>query len=181
MSCSAARDPLRRLERAFQAFFRRMKAGEKPGYPRFRSARRYDTLTWNDAWSIRDRRLSLQGIGHVKVKWHRELPRAATVSTVNVRRIAGRWYAAFTLALGVMAKPKRPMMPAVGVDLGVKSFATLSTGEVITGPRAYRATARRLRVAQRRVRRRIKGSRRRAKAAFMNWRSEPINVQAVAW
>jgi len=47
MSCHAMRDPLRRLERAFAAFFRRVKAGEKPGYPRFRSRRRYDSLTWD--------------------------------------------------------------------------------------------------------------------------------------
>jgi putative transposase len=74
ISCSAMRDPLRRLDRAFQAFFRRLKAGEKPGYPRFRARRRYDSLTWYEAWSIRERRLALPGIGHLKVKWHRELP-----------------------------------------------------------------------------------------------------------
>jgi len=46
MSCSAMREPLRRLEHAFHGFFRRVKAGEKPGYPRFRSRRRYNSLTW---------------------------------------------------------------------------------------------------------------------------------------
>jgi putative transposase len=65
MSCSAMRNPLRRLDRAYQAFFRRVKAGETPGYPRFRSRRRYDSLTWDSAWSIRERRLALPGIGHV--------------------------------------------------------------------------------------------------------------------
>src|SRR5438132_2697423 len=101
MSCSAMGSPLRRLERAYQAFFRRVTAGEKPGYPRFRSRRRYDSLTWDSAWSIQQRRLALPGIGHLKVRWHRELPASAKVCTVTVRRVAGRWYACFALALQV--------------------------------------------------------------------------------
>ena len=68
MNCTAMRDPMRRLDRAFEAFFRRLKAGVKPGYPRFRSARRYDSLTWADGWAVRDRRLALQGVGHLKVR-----------------------------------------------------------------------------------------------------------------
>jgi putative transposase len=58
MNCSAMRDPLRRLDRAFDAFFRRVKAGAKPGYPRFRSVRRYDSLTWDSGWGIHDGRLA---------------------------------------------------------------------------------------------------------------------------
>jgi len=167
MSCSAMRSPLRRLDRAYQAFFRRVKAGDTPGYPRFRSRRRYDSLTWDSAWSIQQRRLALQGIGHLKVKWHRELPASAKVSTVTVRRVVGRWYASFALALQVFPVPDRKSMPAVGVDLGVQNFAALSTGELIPGPRAYRAALRKLRVAQRRVSRRVKGSRRRRKAGLL--------------
>ena len=167
MSCSAMRDPLRRVERAFQAFFRRVKAAEKPGYPRYRSRRRYDSLTWDEAWSIRGRRLALPGIGHLKVRWHRELPTSATVRTVTVRSVVGRWYASFTLMLPAAIAPARTPMPAVGVDLGIMTFAALSTGELIPGPRAYRAAARRLRLLQRRVSRRAKGSRRRRKAVLL--------------
>jgi putative transposase len=87
MSCSAMRDPLRRLDRAFTAFFRRAKVGGKPGYPRFRSARRYDSLTWTTGWGLHNARLALQGIGHARVKWHRSLPAAGVVRTVTV---AGR-------------------------------------------------------------------------------------------
>jgi putative transposase len=166
MSCAAMRSPLRRLERAYQAFFRRVKAGEKPGYPRFRSRRRYDSLTWDSAWSIQQRRLALQGIGHLKVMWHREMPASATVRTVTVRRVAGR-SVCFALALQVAAVPARKVMRAVGVDLGVHNFAALSTGVLIPGPRAYRKARRQLRVAQRRVSRRVKGSRRRQKAGLL--------------
>jgi putative transposase len=167
MSCSAMRDPLRRLDRAFTAFFRRVKGGAKPGYPRFRAARRYDSLTWDDSWSIRDGRLVLQGIGHLKVKWHRPLPPSARVRMVTVRRVAGRWYVCFSLQLSRPVRVAVGQRPAVGIDLGIHHFATLSTGEHVAGPRAYRAGMRQLRIAKRRLARRQKGSHRRQKAGLI--------------
>jgi putative transposase len=167
MSCSAMRDPLRRLDRAFGAFFRRVTVGAKPGYPRFRSVRRYDSLTWDSGWGIHDGRLALQGVGHVKVKWHRPLPAAAVVRTVTVRRVAERWYACFSLRLSGSRLLAAAGRPAVGLDLGIHHFATLSTGEGIPGPRAYRAAVRQLRVAQRRLARRQKGSHRRHAARLL--------------
>ncbi len=167
MSCSAMRDPLRRLDRAFAAFFRRVKAGAEPGYPRFRSARRYDSLTWDEAWGLRDGRLAVQGIGQVKVKWHRPLPASAEVRTVTVRRAAGRWYACLSLAVSRTPRAVAAGRPAVGLDLGIQHFATLSSGEQISGPRAYRIGLRQLRLAQRRMCRRQKGSHRRQKARLL--------------
>lgn len=167
MSCSAMRDPIRRLDRAFAAFFRRVKAGAKPGYPRFRSARRYDSLTWSSGWGVRDGRLALQGIGHVKVKWHRLLSASAVVRTVTVRRVAERWYAGFSLKVSRSPQLAVAGRPAVGLDLGIQHFATVSTGEQIRGPRAYGAAIRQLRLAQRRVSRRQQGSHRRQKARLL--------------
>jgi putative transposase len=151
MSCSAMRDPLRRLDRAYDAFFRRVRAGTKPGYPRFRSARRYDSLTLDSGWGLRNSRLALQGIGNVKVKWHRPLPTSAVVCTVTVRRMAGRWFACFSLEVPRSPQVATAGRSAVGLDLGIEHFATLSTGEQVLGPRAYRAAMRKLRIAQRRV------------------------------
>lgn len=85
MSCHAMRDPLHRVDRSFAAFFRRLKSGETPGYPRFRSRRRYDSLTW-DQWVLRNGRLGLRGIGHLKVRWHRPLRHDSQIRTVTVRR-----------------------------------------------------------------------------------------------
>jgi putative transposase len=167
MNCSAMRDPLRRLDRAFDAFFRRVKAGAKPGYPRYRSVRRYNSLTWDSGWGIHDGRLALQGIGKVKVKWHRPLPASAVVRTVAVRRVAERWYTCFSLRVPGLRPVAAAGRPAVGFDLGIQHFATLSTGEQIPGPRAYRAAMRQLRVAQRRVCRRQKSSNRRHKAGLL--------------
>ena len=167
MSCSAMRDPLCRLDRAFAAFFRRVQAGVKPGYPRFRSVRRYDSLTWDSGCGIRDGRLALRGIGQVKVKWHRSLPASAVVRTVTVRRVAGRWFACFSLHVFRSPRVAATGRPPVVLDLGIQHFASLSTGEQIPGPRAYRAAMWQLRVAQRRMCRRQKGSHRRRKAGLI--------------
>jgi hypothetical protein len=93
---SACQDVLRRVDRTFAAFFRRIKAGESaPGYPRFRSRSRYDSLTypaWGNGCGLRPSgRLYLQGVGELKVKWHRLLPTEAKIKTVTAKREAGRW------------------------------------------------------------------------------------------
>lgn len=165
MSCFAMREPLRRLDRAVAAFFRRLKAGEKPGYPRFRSRRRYDSLTW-DSWRLRQGRLGLPGIGFLKLRWHRPLPRDAELRNVIVRRHARHWYVGFVLHLPTPA-PQPVAGQSVGLDLGITTFAALSTGELLQGPRALRAAQRRLRVAQRRVSRRVRGSQRRRQAGLL--------------
>jgi putative transposase len=161
-------DALMRLDRAFVAFFRRCRSGEKAGYPRFRSKRRYDSLTWSFSGNaggvaLAGDKLRLQGVGGVKVKWHRKIPQDVGLKTVTVTRSCGRWYACFSMEVEVLASLTNESL-AVGVDLGIASFAALSTGELIDGPRPYRAARAELRVAQRRVARRKKGGNRRRKA-----------------
>jgi putative transposase len=161
---SACQDVLRRLDKAFAAFFRRLKAGEKPGYPRFRSKHRYDTLTWpswGDGCALHGKRLYLQGVGDMKVKWHR--PLQGTVKTVSAKREAGHWYVCFSVEM-----PEPEPLPSsdlvVGIDVGLTTFATLSDGKEVANPRHFRNAERRLRVAQRKLARRHRRSRRRLKA-----------------
>lgn len=161
---SACQDVLKRLDKAFQAFFRRVRRGEKPGYPRFRSRYRYNSLTWpsfGDGCTVRESgRLYLQGIGEVKVKWHR--PLAGRVKTVTIKREIGHWYVCFSVEVEV--EPTVESGTEVGLDLGLTTFAVLSTGEEIQNPRYLAATAPQLRRAQRKLARRSKRSRRRQKA-----------------
>lgn len=166
MNRNVGEDALRRLDRAFEAFFRRCRQGEKPGYPRFRSKARYDSLTWRKkggGYTVGER-LRLQGAGHIRVRWHRPLPEGAQIRTVTVRRTAsGKWFVSFALD-GVEPTPLPPTDEAVGIDLGITTLAALSTGEFVKGPRAFRSAQAKLRRAQRKLSRRKRGSHRRENA-----------------
>lgn len=160
-SCQAT---LRRLDRAFQAFFRRLKAGETPGYPRFRGRGRYDTVvfpSYGDGCKLRDGRAYFQHVGVVKVKLHR--PVEGRIKTMAFRREADGWYVVCSCDLGNVAV-EASTNPAVGIDLGLKAFLTTSEGESVPPPKFYRAAQRKLRRAQRHLSRCQKGSQRRQKA-----------------
>src|SRR5215468_868011 len=95
---SAAQDVLRRVDKTFKAFFHRIMAGLKAGYPRFKSRRRFDSYTfpsYGNGCRLKDARLYLQGVGHLKVKLHR--PVAGIIKTVTVKRECGKWYACFSV------------------------------------------------------------------------------------
>ncbi len=165
---SASQAVLRRVDKTFKAFFRRVKAGaDKPGYPRFKSRRRFDSYTfpsWGDGCRLTDAgRLYLQGVGHLKVKWHR--PLEGTTKTVTVKRQGGKWFVCFSVEYVADAGPWNE--ERVGIDLGLTDFATLSTGETIANPRHYRKAQGTLRIAQRRVSRRKRGGRNRRKAVVV--------------
>ena len=156
---------LRRLDRAFKSFFRRLKVGEAPGYPRFRDRDRFRLVefpSYGDGCRLKEnRRLYLQYIGHIQVKLHR--PVAGEIKTVSVKKSCGKWYAIFVCDIGD-APEAACDGPAVGIDLGLKSFFATSDGEVVAPPRYYRKALKKLRRDQRSRARKEKGSNRRRKA-----------------
>jgi len=157
-------DVITRLDRAFQAFFRRFKAGETPGYPRFHGANRYTSFTYKqfgNGATLDNGCLVLSKIGRVAVRWSR--PLAGTPKTVTISREADGWYACFSCE-GVPIQRLPETGREMGIDLGLESFATLADGSRIANPRIFRVAERRLKRAQRRVSRRKKGSHRRRKA-----------------
>jgi putative transposase len=167
-SFSSQQATLRRLDRAFAGFHRRVKAGEPPGYPRFKSAHRFDSVEWPKdgdgcRWQPEVRRVYLQGIGQVKVTIHRQVQ--GRVKTIQIRREGRRWM----LVLSCDQVPTRPLTPtraAVGIDVGIASFATTSDGQQVPNPSWGRAAAARLGAAQQVLARKQRGSnnRRRARA-----------------
>lgn len=162
---SCCQDVLRRVDKTYKAFYARVKRGEKPGFPRYRSARRYDSITfpsYGDGCRLLDNgKLRMQGAGHIKVKLHR--PVEGAIKTVTIKREAGRWYAVFSVECEASPLPSTDR--AIGIDVGLNSFAVLSSGEEIPNPRHYRKAEARLRCAQRKVaRRKNKRSNRRRKA-----------------
>jgi putative transposase len=134
-------DVLRRLDKAFDAFFRRIRNGEKPGYPRFQGEGRYDSFTYpQSGFALADTRgprqhryavLTLSKIGDVKVRLHR--PLVGQVKTVTSKREVNHWYV--TCSCEVEEDLLPPGEEAVGIDLGLLHFATLSTGETSENPR----------------------------------------------
>jgi len=160
-------DVLARLDKTFQAFFRRLKAGEKPGYPRFRASTRYTSFCYKEFGNgarLDNGFLVLSKIGRVAVRWSRPLD--GTPKTATISREADGYYVCFS-CVDVPVQPLAPTGQETGIDVGLKSFATLSNGESIWNPRWYRKAERRLKTAQRCVSRRKKGSHGRRKAVTL--------------
>jgi putative transposase len=162
-SFSSQQATLRRLNKAFGGFFRRVKTakpGTRAGYPRFKGQARFDSVEWpkdgdGARWLPESRRVYLQGIGQVKVHLHRRVD--GRVKTIQIKRQGRRW----VLVLSCDDVPTNPL-PATGtqagVDVGIAAFATLSDGTSVENPRWARKAADTLQVAQQRLQRAKRGS-----------------------
>jgi putative transposase len=151
------------LDRAFAAFFRRAKAGETPGYPRFKGKHRFDSFglkEYGNGFKIDGRRLKVTGIGRIPVRWHR--PIEGVVKTIRIVKRADGWYAC--LSCEVEATPLPETGTAIGIDVGVSSLITTSDGEKTPHPAWYRSEQRKLRRLQRSVARKKKSGSNRRKA-----------------
>jgi putative transposase len=157
-------DVILRVERAFQAFFRRVQAGEEPGYPRFQGRGRYSSFTFPEYGNgavLDGRVLSLSKIGRVPIRVHR--PLQGTPKTVIISREADGWYACLS-CVEVLVEPLPMTGKETGIDVGLKVFLINANGEIVENPRHYRNAETQLKKAQRRVSGRKKGSMRRRKA-----------------
>jgi putative transposase len=152
-SFSSQQSTLRRLNKAFDGFFRRVKAGQKAGYPRFKGAARFDSVQWpkdgdGARWLPDHKRVYLQGIGQIKVHQHRRVE--GRVKTIQIKRQGRRWM----LVLSCDDAPTNPLPAAgasAGVDVGIATFATLSDGAAVDNPRWARQAAAKLVAAQQRL------------------------------
>jgi putative transposase len=160
VSCDIQRDPLRRVDRAFKAFFRRCKAGQKPGYPRFRSHLRYDSFGFSLP-VVRGNHLNIPNVGRLKVRGGREI--AGKAKCCTVKRDGNRWTASVVCDVG-SAPEKRTVTTAVGMDVGLTTLATLSDGTEIENPRWTRQHEDRIARANRRLARKQKRSKNRIRA-----------------
>jgi putative transposase len=156
-------DTLRRVQKAMETFFRRVKNGEKAGSPRFKSYNSFDSFTYpQSGFSLpHDKRVCLSKIGSIKVKLHR--PSEGPMKSCSIKGEVDHWFVVFSWevqATEALSKNNE----AIGVDRGVTHFATLSTGEKIENPRHYRRAQKRLAQLQQNLNRKKKGSHRRRKA-----------------
>jgi putative transposase len=159
-----SQNALKRVDFAFDNFFGRIKAGQKPGYPRFRSRPRYDSFTYpQSGFALKGNRLHLSKIGKIPIHFSR--PIEGEIKTCTIKREVDGWYVIFAVEVSnkeITAAPKQ----SVGVDVGIESFATLSDDDAapIENPKYFRQAEKGLKTAQRRVSRRVKKSKRRKKA-----------------
>src|SRR5919199_5008351 len=124
-SFSAEQQVLRRLDKAFKSFFRRLRERKgKAGFPRFQAKSRFDSAEFRvgDGLTVcRTKRLGIVGIpGEIKVKWHRDIPAEAKVGAAVLCRNAGRWYVVFQIDVPEGGAPERPFNP-VGIDVGLSA------------------------------------------------------------
>ncbi len=166
INANSAYEVLIKLDNTFKAFRDRIKRGQKPGFPRFKPASRYNTLTYQqygNGCKIRGNKFYLQGIGEVCAKFHR--PVVGGIKMLQITRRNNKFYASFACYTEISPLPKTNN--SLGIDMGLESFAVTSEGEFIENPRYYRTAQRKLRVLNRSVSRKHKGSVSRKKAVHL--------------
>jgi len=157
---------LERLDKAYASFFRRVKSGDKPGFPRFKGRNRYDSFTLKQAgWKLDGRYLTIRNIGRFKLRLSR--PIEGDIKTVTIRRAStGKWYVCFSCD-NVSEKPLPKTGKDIGIDVGCESFLTTSEGMKVENPRFFKKSQDMLTMRQQRLSHRVKGSNRRKKARVM--------------
>jgi putative transposase len=167
-SFSSLQQTLRRLRKSFDGFFRRVKAGEKAGYPRYKGKGWFKSIcyVYEDGIRLKEGRLYIHHVGLVRLFQHRPIPQQAKIKmavlpqvrTFRKRDQLGNWFV--ILQVETPDPNAAPVgRPAVGIDVGLETFAALSTGERIANPRWFRASQEKLAVLQRRRSRCTRGSR----------------------
>jgi putative transposase len=151
-----------RVDLAYKAFFRRVKAGEEPGYPRFKGYGRYDSFTFpQSGFSLNGDTLKISKIGEVRINLHRTI--GCDISTLTIQRDRlGNWYACFVCDVETI--PLVQSDKVVGIDLGLTTFAQLSDGNKIKRERWMKRDIKDLKRIQRKVSALPKGSPERDKA-----------------
>lgn len=151
-----------RLDKGFKSFFRRVKNGENPGYPRFRGKHRYNSFCYTQSgFSIEEDNIKLSKIGKIKIVQHR--PISGRVKTCTLRKTpSGEWDV--SLSCEVETRPLPETDGSVGIDVGIENFAALDNGEMIENPRFFKKSEKELAKAQRKLSKLKKGTLERRKA-----------------
>lgn len=146
------------LGRAFENFF-----AKRAEYPVFRKKGQDDRFSLsNDQFSVEQRRIRIPKLGWVRMR--EALRFTGRIISASISRVADQWYVSITVEAESPPLPPSENQDAVGVDLGIKTLATLSTGEKFLGPKAMNTLLKRLRRLSRALARKVIGSRNRTKA-----------------
>ena len=170
VDATALQSSLRDLDDAYQNFFRRVKQGGKPGYPRFKSKRHkqsYKSKCVGSNIKVLDGAVQLPKLGNVKCRISRPVQGRILSATVS-RSAGGKYYVSLCCRLEEDL-PKLPLTgEAVGLDVGIKSFAVASDGTEYPNPKYLRRSEKKLARLQRQLSRKTKGS--------QNWNKARVRV-----
>jgi putative transposase len=160
-------DVVKRVDLAFQHFFRRVKTRDgRAGFPRFKSYRRYNSFTLTQSgWKLDGNHLHIRNVGRFKLYLSR--PIEGDIKTVTIKRTStGKWFVLFSCD-NVPCQPLPESNKTIGLDVGLNSFCVDSTGKAIDNPKYFRRSEKLLRIRQRALARKKKGSIRRGKARLL--------------
>ena len=163
VSKCAPQEALKDLHKAFQNFYRGLKKGQKVGFPKFKRKGEKDSFRLTGTIRFHGRRIQLPRIGKIRLKERRRQYHEGRILSATIRRRADRWFVSVTVE-EELPGPAEGTGPPVGVDLGIKTLATLSDGNTFANPRALRRNLRKLRRLHRSLSKKRKGSRNREKA-----------------
>jgi len=160
-----------RVSKAFANFFRRVKEkklGKKVrvGFPRYKKFAKSITFPQSGFRIISGKRLRLSKVGAVPIVLHR-IPKGKIKTLTIKRNQAGQWFAIFSCEISISGiSERKDVAPAIGIDIGLETFATLSNGGTIANPRFFVASQEKIAMLQRRLSRKARGSKNRMKARF---------------
>ena len=148
LNYSASQDILRRLDKSFHTFFRRIKSGDKPGFPRFKGKDRFHSITfpvYGDGIRLKNGKLYIQNVGSVRINLHRDIE--GIIKTVTIKRQNGRFYASFSCN-----EVPQNILPVsikeIGIDIGINPFAVMSDGQTIDNPKYLKQSEMKLKETQ---------------------------------
>jgi len=159
INAQTLQDVLDKLDKSYKAFFRRVKSGEKAGFPRFKNKERYNSFTLKqNGWKLDGKYLSVYNLGKFKIRLSR--PILGDIKTITIRKQIDKWYACFSCN-EVPERKLKPSNKSVGIDVGIKSFCVDSDNTQISPPKYFRQSEILLRTRQRKLSRCKRGSNRR--------------------
>ena len=164
LGSQSAQATIRKLDKAFKAFFRRVASGASPGHPRFKAQDRFHSIefpTYGDGVGLKNSRLRIRHVGTIKIKQHR--PIEGKIKTATLKREGDKWFVVFSCDLGVCQVPPNGQ-PAIGIDVGLTAYLTTSDGDKEPNPRYLKRELPVLRRQSRAVSRKQKGGKNRKKA-----------------
>lgn len=163
VSKCAPQEALRDLDRAYQHFFRRVKNGENPGFPKFKKKGRNDSFRLTGAIYAYPKHIQLPRLGKIRSK--EETKVKGKILSATVRRIADRWFASLSVECEIV-EPKQIRGEVVGIDRGLEKFACISDGSIFYAPKPLKNLLKKLRRLSKSHSRKVKGSNNRRKSAI---------------